>query len=71
MLEWLSQIGDFLLLIVNVVITFLSSTVKLLTMIPQWLSFLHLGTASLPGIIAPFIICGITLTAVLLILGRH
>lgn len=71
MLEWLSQIGDFLLLIVNVVIMVVSSTLKFLLMIPQWLTFLHLGTAMLPGIIVPFVVAGISLTVVLLILGRN
>ena len=71
MLEWLTQLGDFILMVVNFVVMFLTSTVNFLLKIPRWLTFLQLGTTALPGIIAPFALTGIMLTAILLIIGRH
>lgn len=71
MLSWLSQLGNFILTVVNFVVMFLTSTVNFLLMIPRWLTFLQLGTTALPGVIAPFALTGIFLTVILLIMGRN
>ena len=71
MLEWLSQIGDSLLLVWNIVKSLFFSVVKFISMIPDCLAFLHTSVFLLPGILVPFIILGITISVLFLVIGRN
>lgn len=71
MLEWLSQIGDFLLMAVDLVIMFIKSTVQFFMMLPEWLTFLQAGVLFIPGILAPFAILGVLISVIFLIVGRN
>lgn len=71
MLAWLSQIGNFLLMIVDLVIMSVKSIVQFFTMLPEWLAFLHGGILFIPGILAPFALLGILISVIFLIVGRN
>ena len=70
-LDFLSSIGDTLLLIINVVISFFSGLITVVTMIPRFVSLLTIYTASLPSYVVPFITAGILLSVVYLLVGRN
>lgn len=71
MFDWLLQIADFLKMVVNIVLMLLSSIVQFFAMLPSWITFLHTGVLLVPSILAPFILLGISLSVVLLIVGRN
>ena len=70
-LDFLSSIGDTLLLIINVVISFFSGLITVVTMIPRFVSLLTIYIASLPSYVVPFITAGILLSVVYLLVGRN
>lgn len=71
MLDFLSSIGDTLLLVVNVVISFFSGLITVVTMVPRFISLLAIYTASLPSYVVPFITAGILLSVVYMLVGRN
>lgn len=71
MLEWLTQIGDSLSLVWNIFISLFFSVIKFISMIPEWLAFLHGSVLLLPGIFVPFIILGIGISVLFFIMGRN
>lgn len=71
MLDWLSQIGDFIGLIIDVIIMVVQSTVKFFELLPDWFIFLNTSVFLLPGILVPFVTLGIVVSVVLLIVGRN
>lgn len=71
MLAWLSQIGNFLLMIVDLVIMSVKSIVQFFAMLPEWLAFLQGGILFIPGILAPFALLGILISVIFLIVGRN
>lgn len=70
MLEFFQQFGEWLGLIVDGIVMVFKSMFQFISMIPAWVTLLTGVETQLPVVIAPFIIMGITVSVVLLIVGR-
>lgn len=66
----LESIGEFLLMIGSVLGNFLLGVAQLVSMIPQALSFLAYGIASLPPVLTVFATAFISISVVYLVIGR-
>lgn len=71
MLGFLTQIVDFIKLIVSVVINLFESLIFLILEIPRWLTWVISMTAFLPAEIIAFLIFGVLVSVLLLIVGRN
>ena len=71
MLEFFSSIGESLLLLVNVVISFFKGFITVIDLMPKILAMLTVYTAALPSYIVPFIVAGFALSVAYLIVGRN
>ena len=71
MLAMLGQILEVLALVFNGLLSVLKSTVALVLLIPQFLTFIFSMVAVAPPFISSFIIVGVTASVLLLILGRN
>lgn len=71
MLEFLSGIADTLTLIVELIIIVITSMVKFVMMIPQWLAFLTTSFLYIPGIILPFVMFALIVTIIFFLIGKQ
>lgn len=71
MLEWLSQIGEYLEVFINVALMFFGSILQFFEMLPSWFIFYQASLSFLPGILVPFIILGMSVSIIFLIIGRN
>lgn len=71
MLEWLTQFGDFLSLVVNGMISVIRSFFTFLGMLPQWTTYLSAAASYAPSVLNTFIVAGIFISIILLIVGRN
>lgn len=71
MLEAIFQIIDVLALVFSGLVSFLTSTVKIMLMIPDFLLFILSLVAVMPPFIATFIVAGVTASILFLVIGRN
>ena len=71
MLEFISQIVDFVLVALKMVLNFLRSLVQIVMMIPQWLGFIGDMIGMLPSVLVAFAMLGILISVMLFVAGRN
>lgn len=70
MLEWLRSIGEFLLALVGLLISFVQGIAQLIAMIPSALAMTTSSIASMPLVLTAFAVGLISVSVVYLIIGR-
>lgn len=71
MLDFFKGIADFIGMIVNLVITVITSIVEFIGMIPAWITWLLTAFSYTPSLLFPFLICGVLLSVIMfVIVGR-
>lgn len=70
MLEWLRSIGEFLLALVGLLISFVQGIAQLIAMIPSALAMTTSSIASMPLVLTAFAVGLISVSVVYLLIGR-
>ena len=71
MLDFLKQIVSVISVVFDGILSTLQATVTLFLNIPKFVVFITSSVALLPPVLVPFIVFGVTASALLLILGRN
>lgn len=71
MLDFLKGIADFITMIVNLVITVITSILEFIGMIPAWITWLLTAFSYTPSMMFSFLISGVLLSVIMfVIVGR-
>lgn len=71
MISMITQIIDVIVLLFTGIVSFLTSTLRIVLMIPEFLAFIFSLVALMPSFISVFIVAGVTASVLFLIIGRN
>lgn len=71
MFDFLSQIVDFLRMVVGLLVNLVSAVADFMVMIPKYIAFINVSTGYLPSVCLSFILFGFFVSLLLLIIGRN
>lgn len=71
MVEFFSGISSIITTLVDLVINLVSGIVQFFLMLPDFLLFYNYSVGLMPAVLIPFVLLGVSISLILLIIGRN